>query len=1047
MNDWENPSVTNINRLPPRAYFFPYPDSATASTLDRGVSPWVLCLNGVWKFHYAQSPGDAPAGFESSSFDASAWGSIRVPCSWQMLGHGRPHYTNVQYPFPVDPPHVPTENPTGSYLREFHLPENWAGRVITLRFEGVDSAFHLWVNGKAVGFSKGSRIPAEFDITGLVAPGRNVVAVRVYQWSDGTYCEDQDMWWLSGIFRDVYLVASPKVHIRDFCVKTDLDESYTDSILQVSAILNKSAGGMRVEATLLDAGGRSVGTRRADCKGESVDIRMPVKTVNKWSAELPYLYTLLLTLKTANGDTLEVIPQQVGFRKIEIRNALFLVNGVAIKLKGVNRHEHHPDLGRAVPYETMIEDILLMKRHNINTVRTSHYPDDPRWYDLCDRYGIYLIDECDLETHGFCCVKDWKGNPANDPQWEAACLDRMERMVYRDRNRPSVIMWSLGNEANFGCNHRAMAAMTKKLDPTRPVHYEGDGRVESADVFSRMYPHLDWVKTVGAGTEPVDLGDGPSMRYTQYPFIMCEYSHAMGNGPGGLLEYWEEAIWKHDRILGGCIWEWIDHGIRQRTADGREYFAYGGDFGDEPNDGNFVCDGLVFPDRKPSPGLTEYKKIIQPVKIEAVNPAKGLLRLTSRYDFASLEHLLLSWSVTCDDRILQSGTMPAQTLKARKSRNITIPFEMPKDVPSDNCYLTVSFTLAADTSWAQRGHEVAWEQFQLPVKVAGQPAIAISAIPPIRRAEDGCRIRFSGADFDITFDRIRGGVTSWVSNGQTLMLAGPRLNFWRAITDNDRGWDNAGAWRQAGLHRLQHRIDGFKIDSIAGGRAMRVTVGARIAPPVQDQAFNCDYTYTIYGNGVVRIEAHGVPCGTWSPTLPRIGLQMTLPLALNRVSWFGRGPGESYADTKQANRFGMWKAGIDDLYTPYVMPQENGNRTDVRWVALTDIRGMGLLAAGVPDLNFSAHRFTTQDLDAARHTHELTPRDSITLNLDWRQNGIGSGSCGPGPWERYLLKSEEFRFSVLLRPVNTDATSTTDAARDCVNSYASGAIDGMPGNS
>ncbi|MCE5279585.1 MAG: glycoside hydrolase family 2 TIM barrel-domain containing protein [Planctomycetaceae bacterium] len=1029
MNDWENPGLTNRNRRPPRAYFFPHADAVSAASCDKGLSPRVMLLNGVWKFHYDSCPAAAPEGFEAAGFDASAWDDIRVPCSWQMLGYGRPHYTNVAYPIPVDPPRVPSENPTGSYRREFVVPKEWKGQVIRLRFEGVDSAFHLWVNGQAVGFSKGSRIPAEFDITSLVKPGRNVLAVRVYQWSDGTYCEDQDMWWLSGIFRDVLLTAHPRQHIEDVQVWTDLDGSYADGALHVQAQLAGGGKGAALEAQLLDASGKKVAARSSEIVAlDEIPLKLNVKDVEKWSAETPYLYTLLLTLKDSGGEVLEVVPQRVGFRKVEIKDGVFRVNGQAIKLKGVNRHEHHPDLGRAVPLETMLQDVLLMKRHNINAVRTSHYCDDPRWYDLCDEYGIYLVDECDLETHGFCYIKDWKGNPANDPAWEMACVDRMERMVARDRNHPSVIMWSLGNEANFGCNHKAMAARSREMDPTRPVHYEGDGGVMVADVYSRMYSHIDHVKKVGEGKEPIDLGDGASMRYAQYPFFLCEYAHAMGNGPGGLLEYWEECIWAYERLMGGCIWEWVDHGIRRRTADGREYFAYGGDFGDEPNDGNFVCDGLIFPDRRPSPGLTEYKKIIQPVKIEAVDLAKGEVRITNRHDFLGLDYLTMSWSIAADGKVIQSGTMAAPKIKPHASRNVTLPYEMPKGQPGVDYRLMIAFTLGQDTLWAAAGFEVAWEQFALPVKTAAVAAVPVKTMPPVRLTRDGNSVTVSGNDFEIAFDALSGTISRWVAAGQSLLRTGPKLNFWRAITDNDRGWDNAGSWRNAGLNRLHHRLDALEAKELAGGKAARVSVVSRIAPPVAGHALLCRYDYTITGDGQMRIDVSGELQGELPPTLPRIGLQMTLPLGLDRVSWYGRGPGECYVDTKQAQRYGLWRAGVDELYTPYIMPQENGNRTDVRWVSLTDTRGAGLLAVGAPELNFSVHRFTTQDLDAARHTHELTPRDFLTLNLDYRHNGIGTGSCGPGPWDRYLLKSGPFQFAMILQPIDVDAAALWSAA-------------------
>ena len=528
MNDWENPGLCARNRLPARAHF--------TTQLHEAGRATSLSLNGVWKFHYDPSPAEAPQHFHADLYDASGWDDLPVPSCWQMHGYGRPHYTNVQYPFPVDPPRVPTENPTGSYLRQFVLPPDWAGRQVLLRFGGVDSAFHVWVNGKEIGFSKGSRLPAEFDVTPHVRLGRNTIAVRVMQWSDGSYLEDQDQWWLSGIFRDVTLTAVARTHLYDVRIRTELDKSYRDAVLHVHATVrnwgDEPAADLRVEAALIDDGtdmGQGSAKLAVGAKDEAhADITMSVRSPRHWSAEQPHLYTLLLTLRDARNNVFEVVSQMVGFRSFEIKNGLFLVNGVAVKLKGVNRHEFHTDLGRAVPVQTMVQDILLMKRHNINAVRTSHYPNDPHWYDLCDEYGIYLIDECDVETHGF---GYGETNPSKHAIWEAAFVDRMVRMVQRDKNHPSIIMWSLGNESGFGANHYKMAEAAREIDPTRPIHYERDCEMELADVYSQMYPHPDRVAKLGEGKKPLDFGDRkqvPPEQYLAKPYVLCEYAHAMG---------------------------------------------------------------------------------------------------------------------------------------------------------------------------------------------------------------------------------------------------------------------------------------------------------------------------------------------------------------------------------------------------------------------------------------------------------------------------------------------------------------------------------------
>lgn len=1037
-HDWENPRLTHRHRLPARADAFPYPDVATAATGERAASPWFQLLNGPWDFWYAETVADAPEEFYADDYDTIGWDRIPVPSNWQMLGYGRPHYTNVIYPFPVCPPRVPTENPTGCYRRDFVIPDAWVGRTITLRFEGVDSAFHVWVNGQEAGFSKGSRVPAEFDITGLVRRGVNNVSVRVVQWSDGSYLEDQDMWWLSGIFRDVYLLATPPVHAYDVYARAGLDAECRDGVLDVHVTLRAAAaaspGAYSLAAALLDGAGREVA--RAAARAEiapggtaEATLSLTVAEPQKWTAETPNLYTVMVHLSDPSGALLEVAPVRVGFRTVEIKDGVFCVNGRPIKVKGVNRHEHHCDLGRAVPLESMVQDILLMKRHNINAVRTSHYPNDPRWYDLCDSYGLYVIDECDLETHGFQ-FGEQPANPTDDPEWEDACVDRMVRMVLRDRNHPCVILWSLGNESGFGRNHLKMAEAARSLDPTRPIHYEGDYCIQTADVFSRMYTDIPTMERIAAAKEDLDLWGGKATldRYADKPFVLCEYAHAMGNGPGNLTEYWE-LIYREPRLMGGFIWEWADHGIRQRLPDGTERFAYGGDFGDEPNDGNFVIDGLVSADRVPSPGLVEYRKVIQPVQIAAGDLSAGLVRITNRYAFVGLEHLAVSWTVSEDGEVIQSGTVPTPAVAPGQSAGLAIPWRKPSVVrPGAEYHLLVRFALAADTPWAPAGYEVAWEQFELPWK-APVPSIARPAVAP-EVTPGPLEVEVAGSDYAIVFDRVTGRIASWDYAGAPLLLQGPRLTFWRAPTDNDGGNRGGGiqkAWREAGLHAMQHRFDGLEWEEADG--FVRVVVRSRIAPPVWSRGFACEYRYTIDGEGGVLLEVSGAPEGSWPDMIPRIGLEATLPLEYRRVAWFGPGFGESYPDSFAAARVGLWQADVDELHTPYVFPQENGNRHDVRWVALTNARGMGLLARGLPRIDFSAHRYTTEDLDRAQHAPELQFRDEITLHLDCRQNGLGSNSCGPEPLPQYRLRAEPFSFAIWLKPFSIDAASPFEVAR------------------
>jgi beta-galactosidase/beta-glucuronidase len=1023
-NDWENPSVTGRDRLTPRAFFFPFETAESAMKGEPARGGDFLPLDGDWRFCYSQTPAEAPGDFFLEGFNADAWKLLAVPSCWQMEGYGRPHYTNVVYPFPVDPPRVPTENPTGCYRREFSLPESWDNRRIFLRFEGVDSAFHVWVNGREAGFSKGSRLPAEFDITPLVKPGKNLLAVRVVQWSDGSYLEDQDMWWLSGIFRSVYLLGVPALHVRDIQVQTKLDGQFRDATLKVEAKVRHFGSGAKpcsVDFSLLDANDKEIISKavKVRLEGEqAVCLEEAVSNPAKWSAESPTLYTLLVTVKDEAGKILEVVPVRVGFRTIELKNGNVLINGVRVMFKGVNRHDHHPDTGRAVPMVAMEQDVLLMKRHNINAVRTSHYPNDPRFLDLCDRYGLYVIDECDQECHGFAVSGKWD-QLAADPAWEAAHVDRMERMVHRDKNHPCIVMWSLGNETAFGPNHAAMAAAARKIDPTRLIHYERDLAAEVSDVFSRMYPSIVELVKFGEGKEEFHGGAEPKISPELYagkkPLILCEYAHAMGNGPGGLKEYWE-TFYKYPSLQGGFVWEWLDHGIRQKTPDGKEYFAYGGDFGDQPNDGNFVTDGLLFPDRTPSPGLIEYKKILEPILVEATDPAAGKVRITNRYDFISLDHLSLAWTVEADGLVVQSGLLPTPKIPAGKSEVITVPWSIPNPTPGTEYWLTVKFTLASDTLWATAGHEVAWTQIPLPAQTQKAGTVISSGLSC---RQEGNLIRVEGNDFTLTLNKVWGVIADWTQGGRKILTRGPRLNFWRATTDNDRaGWGDERCdlnWRQAGIHWLQHRIDEVTLEK-ADSQNVQIKVKTRIAPPVYEHAMVCEYTYTIDGNGGLRIEVHGKPQGKWPVMIPRIGLQLGLPADVDQVAWFGRGPGESYSDSKQAARIGRFACSVDDLYTPYVYPQENGNRSEVRWVGFTDRRGLGLKVLGLPLLNFSAHRFTTEDLDKARHTYELNRREDITLNLDLAQNGLGTASCGPGVLEQYKLKPEEFSFALQLIP-------------------------------
>jgi beta-galactosidase/beta-glucuronidase len=1012
-SDWENPEVLSRQREIAHATLVPFADSETALLGDRSISPYFKLLNGNWQFFYASNPFEIPSGFQEEQVDTHAWANLPVPSNWQMHGYGQPHYTNVSYPFPVDPPHVPQDNPVGLYRRSFFIPPDWTGRQVFLCFEGVDSAFYAWVNGKLAGYSQGAHLPSEFNISHLLQNGDNTLAVQVFQWSDGSYLEDQDKWRMSGIFRDVYLFAAPPVHLRDCSIRTILDDQNRDAILSLNVWLkNYSLGAsrrIRVTFRLVDPFGIRVaewelGRPLALTGGEEqmLGSDLKVSMPRLWSAEDPALYTLIIHLFGGGGSLLEVVSFKVGFRSVAVKQGLFCINGVPVKLQGVNRHETHPELGQAVPYDSMLQDIILMKRHNINAVRASHYPDDPRWLDLCDRYGLYMIDEADLETHGFDAVGD-RSQLSNDPAWEAAFLDRAERMVRRDRNHPSVIIWSLGNESGFGTNHAAMAALIRKLDPSRPIHYEGAGEAALVDIVSVMYPTVQRLVEQGQRTDD------------QRPFFMCEYAHAMGNGPGNLKEYWD-AIRSCPRLMGGCVWEWVDHSLRLRSAEGVEYFAYGGDFNDFPNDGDFCIDGLNFPDRKPYPGLLEYKKIIEPVEVMPVDALKGKFKIHNRHAFISLSYLEGCWSLLEDGDLLDQGLLTALAVGPGRTKNITLPLNLPKPTKGASYWLNFSFRLAQDMPWAQKGFEVACAQFELPVKSPAGPGALIKQTSKLRVERKEHRLVLGGEDFRLVFDTRAGLVEAWEYAGVPLLAGGPQLNVWRAPTDNDI--HIAEDWREAGLDRLQPDVRRVELLQDLT-EAVQIEVEAVLAAPSHGPALQCFYHYTIYPSADIFLKTVVKPLSRL-PVLPRLGLQMRLPGNFDRFSWYGRGPHENYSDRKESALVGVYSGTVAEQYVPYIFPQEYGNKTDIRWAAVTDRRGVGLMAAVPPGkalLNVSVQQFTTQQLTRATHTFELKPSGETIFNLDHLQAGLGSNSCGPGPLAQYQIEPREYAFAVRLRPL------------------------------
>ncbi|MFC1440635.1 glycoside hydrolase family 2 TIM barrel-domain containing protein [Streptacidiphilus sp. N1-10] len=948
-----------------------------ARTATRSNAP-ALSLNGTWRFQLRPTAAEPAPGFDADW--ERSWDEIPVPGHWQLNGHGSPAYTNVRYPFPVDPPHVPDENPTGDYRRGFDLPADWPGpdqgaRTL-LRFDGVDSCFRVWLNGEPLGHAKGSRLAHEFEVGRLLRPGRNTLAVRVNQWSSGSYLEDQDMWWLSGIFRDVTLLSRPEAALDDHFVHAGYEHATGTGVLSVET---------SAPATLSIP---ELGLDRVDPAGPH---RIP--GVEPWSAEQPRLYDAVLSTPQ------ETVSLRIGFRSIAIEDGVLRVNGRRILFRGVNRHEWHPERGRALDRATMLQDVLLMKRHNINAVRTSHYPPHPDFLDLCDEYGLWVIDECDLETHGFTEV-GWRRNPTDDPMWHEACLDRIERTVERDKNHPAILLWSLGNEAGHGANLEAMAAWCHHRDPERPVHYEGDWDSSYVDVYSRMYASHEEVLAIGRREEaPASTPERDAHRRT-LPFIQCEYAHAMGNGPGGLTEY-QELFERYERLQGGFVWEWIDHGIPQRTPDGTPYYAYGGDFGEPLHDGNFIADGLLFPDRTPSPGLVEFRKVVAPVRIggTAAGDGAGGLRIDNLHDFRSLEHLAFDWTVEEEGVPVARGTLTVPEVPAGTGVELPLP-KVP--AAAGESWLTVRATLAEDQPWAPAGHEVAWGQLQL----AERPLRT-----PVPSGSDRSERQDGAALGPARFDPASGVLLRLGG----LAVSGPRLDVWRAPTDNDLGGgerSTARAWRRAGLDRMRHRTVS------AGPEDGAFVVRSRVAPAATDLGLQAEYRWSLE-DGRLRLDLSVVPEGDWDAlTLPRLGLRMALPAAFDRAAWFGLGPGESYRDTRQAVRVGRFAAPVAELQTPYVMPQENGNRSEVRWATFLDADGSGLRVEGEPFFDFTARPWTSEDLDAARHTADLHPRDQVFLTLDQAHQGIGSGSCGPGALPQHRLSAGATTFTLLFSEVS-----------------------------
>ncbi|HPE55397.1 MAG TPA: glycoside hydrolase family 2 TIM barrel-domain containing protein [Bacteroidales bacterium] len=1217
--DLENPAMFNQNKLSPHSYFIPFENPEQALNQPDEQSPFYKALNGVWKFNFVEQPANRPIDFMKPGFDASEWDDIPVPANWELVGYSYPIYVNQPYEWTDDPqpPHVPHDyNPVGSYLNKFTIPESWNNRKVIIHFGAVKSAFYIWINGEYVGYSQGSKTPAEWDITKYLQKGENTVALQVYRWSDGAYLECQDFWRVSGIERDVFLYSLPQTHIKDFFARALLDENYLDGIFNLNLeVSQKEAAGDNyfVDVKILDEDNNPLlSFENLYVSGANWDTTLlaPVANPLKWTAETPNLYTLLITLR--DGEIpIESLTHKIGFRTSEIKNGQLLVNGKAVLLKGVNRHEHDPKTGHVVSRESMLEDITLMKENNINTVRTCHYPDDPYWYRLCDEFGLYVIDEANIESHG---MGYGERSLAKDPAWEAAHIDRVKRMIERDKNHPSIIIWSMGNEAGDGVNFAACYQWIKNRDLSRPVHYERAGLGPNTDIFCPMYASINYIERY-------------AQKPQEKPLIMCEYSHAMGNSNGNFQDYWD-VIEKYDQLQGGSIWDWVDQGLLKIDENGVEYFAYGGDFGPEdvPSDGNFCANGVVSADRTPHPALKEVKKTYQNIGVSPLNIEKGTITLSNKNFFRSLDYVDLHWQLVADGKIAMEASISSPGVPPQQKINMTLPFTEMKLEPNKEQFLNFQFVLNRDMGLLQKGHVVAEEQLALPFEPSTEPFLTDN-LASLKVNEDAEIVEVKAPNFNIRFDKKKGKIISWEFYNENLIKEGPEPFFWRAPTDNDFGngmEKRCAVWRQVSE---ESDFDEVNVEQISKGEVLITAIKS-----LELVNATVENSYRIFGNGDLEVKEKFIPnppqprkrdyfndfdgstgmafsreepvylqlpsiqetplkgftfqltfqpeeftrknalweLDTWRPgalhlefrsgtlcfflygtdyvyfdypfktgktydltivynapqkkiklyvdgklaeeknlseaadlvvdensyiggyrtedrqfigkidnfklwnrplkeaeldgsepmgpgllvslnfenttpemvigkaeginatiiekeitmpELPRLGMRLQVPGKYDQLTWYGRGPQENYWDRKKAAFVGIYKSPVADQYFPYIRPQENGYKTDTRWLALQDSTGKGLMFIGEPLLSFSALNFITEDLDQGakdnyRHTKDLKQNDFVALHVDYKQTGVGGDdSWGARPHPQYSLKYDAYEYSYIIRPL------------------------------
>lgn len=1051
VHDWENHHVLQINREPARAAFTPF----HAQKGDCSI-----CLDGTWKFRWTPVPDERIVEFYQTDFNDKDWVGFPVPANWEVNGYGTPIYVSAGYPFKIDPPRVMGEpkvdyttykerNPVGQYRRSFQLPAGWEARGQTfLRFEGVMSAFYVWINGERVGYSQGSMEPSEFNITNYLHAGENQIALEVYRYSDGSYLEDQDFWRFGGIHRSIHLLHTPDIRIRDYAVRTlPVSTDYQDFILQIdpqfSVYRGMTGKGTTLQGVLKDASGREIATLKGDVEdildlehkagrmNEWYPQRGPrklgrmsatIKSPKRWTAETPYLYKLHLTLLTAEGEVIEQVEQAVGFRSVEIRNGQLLVNGAPVRFRGVNRHEHDPRTARVMSEERMLQDILLMKQANINAVRTSHYPNVSRWYELCDSLGLYVMDEADIEEHGL------RGTLASTPDWHAAFLDRAVRMAERDKNHPSIVMWSMGNESGYGPNFAAISAWLHDFDPTRPVHYEGaqgaggEPDPKTVDVISRFYTRVKQEYLNPGIAEGEDKERAENARWERLleiaertndnrPVMTSEYAHSMGNALGNFKEYWDE-IYSNPRMLGGFIWDWVDQGIYKTLPDGRIMVAYGGDFGDKPNLKAFCFNGLLMSDRETTPKYWEVKKVYSPVELRVES---GELRVTNRNHHTDLSQYRCLWTLSIDGKQKDQGEITLPEVAPGESETLPLPVSIAGKKASakatSDLRLTISFILKRDALWAKAGHEVAWEQFCIQEGALLSSKLENRGRLKVRADEE--HLSISGSGFSIQWEKnATGSLTSLTYHGKE-MLAHPAdfplqpvTQAFRAPTDNDKSFGNwlAKDWSLHQMDNPRISLDFFKHEVREDGA---VIVRVQTRNRYKEGMIVTTSLYTILSDGTIDLKTTFQPQGIL-PELPRLGIAFCLSSDYNTFIWQGPGPQDNYPDRKTSAAVGLWKGSVADQYVHYPRPQDSGNKEEVRRLMLTDRHGKGIRVDAVEDVfSASALHYTAQDLYKETHDCNLKPRSEIILSLDAAVLGLGNSSCGPGVLKKYAIDKKE----------------------------------------